>query len=173
MAKVKEEIPSIIPEAERIEEIEKEVRFHVARIGKPYTIVTKKQVRTVPPKFKDSAEEKNWQMNEIRKCIEGDGIMSGKMYFWYNYCWLRDPERGKIRPDFRVIDLEWFKILEECQASKEWGVVSVKRRRIGASWRAGLQCQLRPCRGSDLQCNHRTGWCWRCLKWLESRSKRR
>jgi hypothetical protein len=57
------------------------------------------------------------------------------MYFYYNYCNIQDIERGKILPDFRVADHAWFKLIEECQASREWGVICVKRRRVGASWK--------------------------------------
>ena len=61
--------------------------------------------------------------------------MSPKMYFWYNYVKIWDVEQDKIfRPDFRVCQQEWFQHIEDVQASKEWGLICVKRRRVGASW---------------------------------------
>lgn len=136
MKKEDDAIPGIIPQNEYRDDLEKDVLYHVARIGETRK-VSKKITRTEQlTKFDDKRQALDFQLDEIRKCIEGDGIMSGKMYFWYNYCWLRDPERGKIRPDFRTVDLDWFETIEKCQKSKEWGLVTIKRRRVGASWKA-------------------------------------
>lgn len=60
--------------------------------------------------------------------------MSGKMYFWYNYVKLQDVEFGLSRPDFRVCQQYWFDEIQKAQDSREWGLIGVKRRRIGASW---------------------------------------
>jgi hypothetical protein len=61
--------------------------------------------------------------------------MCGKMYFYFNYVFIKNLGSGKIRPEFRVCDSEWFKLIEECNESREWGIVCVKRRRAGMSWK--------------------------------------
>jgi hypothetical protein len=142
------EIPGIIPLNEYIPEIEKDVAYHVRRIGDVRKVVKKIERAEYPTKFSDKREELDFQLQEIKRCIHGHGQLSGKMYFWYNYCMLRDPERGKIRPDFRTIDLEWFEHIEKLQASKEYGMVTIKRRRVGASWKAAADalhdCTFKP-----------------------------
>lgn len=75
-----------------------------------------------------------WTTEEIRRCKEGYNGLCGKMYFYLNYCWIQEIGR-KIRPRFRVIDSEWFRFVEACQKSKEWSIICVKRRRVGASWK--------------------------------------
>lgn len=77
-----------------------------------------------------------YKKREINKIINGDGdAMCGKMYFWFRYCKIKNIKGGAIIPEYRVADNEWFKLIEECQESEEWGVVCVKRRRVGASWK--------------------------------------
>lgn len=75
-----------------------------------------------------------WAKEEVRRCKEGHNGMCGKMYFYFNYCWIEAGSK-KIRPQYRVVDNEWFKLVEACQKSNEWGIICVKRRRVGASWK--------------------------------------
>ena len=86
------------------------------------------------PEYKTPEEKKIFWHEQIRRCKEGHDGMSGKMYFFYNFCYI-ESLNGKIRPQFRVIDNEWFKFVEAAQKSREWGIVCVKRRRVGASWK--------------------------------------
>lgn len=132
MAKEKEDHPGFIPENERKPELEKEVEYYVALAGEQPK-VKKKYTRNKPFTSKDHREVLDWRMDEIRKCRFGDDGLNGKMYFWLNYATLRDADRGKIAPDFRTIDKTWFEFVEEVQKTKEYGIVSIKRRRIGAS----------------------------------------
>lgn len=78
----------------------------------------------------------DWEVEEIRRCINGFDGMCGKMYFYFNYCYIIDNKRGKILPDFRTVDNEWFKLIESCRKENSgYGVVCVKRRRGGFSWK--------------------------------------
>jgi hypothetical protein len=92
----------------------------------------------IPNKFASVFEQEQWEMEEIRRCKHGHNGMCGKMYFWFNYCKIKDVERGRISPDFRVCDAEWFKLIESCRPGGDnqgKGVVCVKRRRAGFSWK--------------------------------------
>lgn len=132
----KEAQPGYVPENERTEALEKEVRYFLSLVP-PQPKVTKKYTRNrTPEKFRDKREELDYQMQEIQRCVSGYDGLNAKMYFWLNYATLRDVDRGKIPPDFRTIDKTWFEFVEEVQNSKEYGIVSIKRRRIGASVRA-------------------------------------
>jgi hypothetical protein len=135
MVKKEEDQPGYVPLNERKDELEKEVKYFLSLVPEQPK-VTKRYSRNTPLTFKDKREEQEWQMLEIQKCQTGFDGLCGKMYFWLNYATLRDVDRGKIAPDFRTIDKTWFEFLEEQQKSKEWGIVSIKRRRIGASVRA-------------------------------------
>lgn len=86
------------------------------------------------PKFKSDYEQEKWEREEVRRCVNGYNGITGKMYFFFNYCYMLDVDRGRIRPDFRVCDNEWFNTLEQC-SKDNWGLVCVKRRRVGASWK--------------------------------------
>lgn len=91
------------------------------------------------PRELSPAELKSWYIEEIRRCKEGHNGMCGKMYFFFNYCWIQG-QKKKERPHFRVIHNEWFKFIEACQKSNGWGIICVKRRRIGASWMEASDC---------------------------------
>lgn len=134
MAKATEEMPGFIPENERKPELEKEVEFHLATAIKHPHNTKRYTSKKYPEKFADKREEYDYQVEEVRRLIEGYDGLCGKAYGWLHYAKMRDPERGKISPDFRVCQSEWFKFIEEHQASKSRGIVAVKRRRIGCSW---------------------------------------
>jgi hypothetical protein len=96
-------------------------------------------VRTVRPKFKYKLEEKAWEREEVRRCIEGHDGMCGKMYFYFNYCFIKNIERGFIRPEFRQVDSAWFELIHLTEPDQKYathGIVCVKRRRAGFSWKA-------------------------------------
>jgi hypothetical protein len=136
MNKKPEDQPGYVSENERTPELEKEVQYYLS-LAPPQPKVSKIYTRNNPPsKFKDKREELEYQFSEIHRCVNGYDGLNGKMYFWLNYATLRDVDRGKIVPDFRTIDKTWFEFVEEQQKSKEYGIVSIKRRRIGASVRA-------------------------------------
>ena len=136
MSKKKDDfIPGVVPENERKPELEKDVRYYTSMAGYQPK-VNKLYTRTDIPVFKDKREQVEWEISEINRCQNGYDGLNGKMYFWFNYVALRDIDRGKIKPDFRTIDKTWFEFVEEQQKSKEYGIVSIKRRRIGASVRA-------------------------------------
>ncbi len=130
-----EERVEIISENERLFELEKDVEYYLTVAPPPRKVSTQKHTRLVLEHFNDSADQLSWELEEIRKCKEGADGMSPKMYFYYNYCWILNIEEGKIPPEFRVADDEWFDFVQEQQASKKWGIVCVKRRRVGASWK--------------------------------------
>jgi hypothetical protein len=91
--------------------------------------------RSLQPRFLSPYEQEKWELEEIRRCIQGHGVMNGKMYFYFNHCWIKDNDRGKIQPDFRVCDLEWFELMYWATRRNK-GVACVKRRRAGFTWKA-------------------------------------
>jgi len=135
MSKDREEIPGIIPENEWIEELEKDVAYYNSIAIKP-KFVSKKiyTPNKYPEKFKDKREELDFQMQEISRIINGYDSLSGKGYSWLHYGKLRDPEKGKILPQFRAIQEEYFQKIESIQKNPGRGIVGYKRRRVGYSW---------------------------------------
>lgn len=122
-----------IPKHQWIPEYEEEVARYVSIAGNlPKNDILYEYAKQ--PVGLDSYGTIRWAKEEIRRCIEGHNGMCGKMYFYFNYCFIQTIGK-KIRPKFRVIDNEWFKFVEACQKSNEWGIICVKRRRVGASWK--------------------------------------
>ncbi len=148
MSKPSEATPGEIPKNEWKEELEKEVDYYTALAG-PQRRVTKKYTTNIQPtKFADKREEDEYKLEEIRRLVNGYDGLCGKMYGWLHYAKIRDPERGKISPDFRTRDLAWFEKVEENQKSRGRGIVKIKRRRCGASqkaaWDAEHDCMTTP-----------------------------
>lgn len=126
----------VIDPKDYIPELEEEVKRYMLTSGtRPKNEVLYEHV-TIPAIGKDMSkfDFNIWGREEIKRCREGWNGMCGKMYFYFNYCWIEDADK-KIRPRFRVVDNEWFKLVEACQKSNEWGIICVKRRRVGASWK--------------------------------------
>lgn len=144
----KDERVGIIPESERIAELESEVAFHLARalngnpkskeFWRPSLKVEKKYQHIVYPDFKptETRERVEWEMEEIRRCVQGYDGLPGKYYYYFNHVWIKDKAKGKIRPEFRAADLDWFKFLESLAPGK--GAVCIKRRQVGMSWKAAV-----------------------------------
>ena len=130
----KDDIPYIVPPSQYDPELEKEVRRYLDEVV-PLPFNDTLYERTPKPKFKNAYEKELWEREEIRRCRNGYKGLCGKMYFYFNYGWIQKIEGGRIQPEFRVVDHEWFKFVEECQESKGWGIVCIKRRRVGASWK--------------------------------------
>lgn len=123
----------LIPESEYEPDLEQRVKEYM--LISPVLPENKLKYQYVTiPEFKDSEQYKAFWKEQVRRCKEGFEGMAGKMYFFFNFCYI-ESLKGKIRPQFRVIDNEWFKFVESCQRSREWGIVCVKRRRVGASWK--------------------------------------
>lgn len=123
----------VVPESERLHDLEQRVKEYMA-ISDTLPENKIKYTHLKTPEFKTPEEHKVFWLEQFRRCKEGYNGMCGKMYFFYNFCYM-ESLRGRIRPEFRVIDNEWFKFIEACQKSREWGIVCVKRRRVGASWK--------------------------------------
>lgn len=123
-----------IPENEYSSELEDKVKYYLSVTPSlPKNEV--KPRRAQMPNVSDPYEQNVWCREEFRRCREGHFGYTGKFYFWYNYCKIWDIERGQMFfPDFRMCQVEWFKQITEVEDSKEWGLICVKRRRIGASW---------------------------------------
>ena len=123
----------IIPKKDYIPELEEQVKRYMSiSINLPEN--KKKYQHVDIPRDLDKLAFRKWASEQIRRCKEGHDGMVGKMYFYYNFCYIQGQKR-KQRPDFRVIDNEWFRLVEACQKSNEWGIICVKRRRVGASWK--------------------------------------
>lgn len=100
--------------------------------------IKKKRVEQ-PKKFDSVLDQKAWEREEVRRIIEGHNGMCGKMYFYFTYCWIKNISGGFIRPDYRVCDSAWFELIESTRPSGKYrghGIVCVKRRRAGFSWKA-------------------------------------
>jgi hypothetical protein len=146
MAKEHEDIPGVIPENEFQPELEKDVEYYYSIAEKP-TFISKKRYtpNKYPDKFKDTREETDYQLSEIQKLIHGADGLCGKGYGWLHYAKLRDPERGKISPEFRVKQEEYFRKVEALQTTEKGkGIVGFKRRRWGFSW-AGAWDDMHDC----------------------------
>ncbi len=139
----------VIPLNERVEALEAEVAYHLAKalrkeasnpkeFFRPNFRVNKKYTHIVYPEFKphETRERKDWEMEEIRRCIHGYDGLPGKYYYYFNHVRIKDKARGKIRPDFRAADLDWFLFLEKVQSQVGKGIVCIKRRQVGMSWKA-------------------------------------
>lgn len=124
-----------IPKAQYRPELEEQVA-HLMAITPKRPINTIKHERVKVPVFNTVAEKIAWVKEERRRCIEGHNGMVGKMYFFYNYVKMENLSHGKISPEYREVDNQWFHFLETCQKSKDFGVICVKRRRVGMSWKA-------------------------------------
>ena len=124
---------TLIPRNEYIDDLEEIVQSSTRDayyLPKNDVLYTKEEI----PDFDNPREQQEWEFEQVRRCIEGYKGMSGKMYFFYHFCKIRNLSRGAISPQFRVCQNEWFSKIEEAQNSEEWGLVCVKRRRVGASW---------------------------------------
>lgn len=125
----------VIPVSDYIPEVEEKVKFYLSR-SHTWEQNTIKYKRVEIPEFESKNEQELWEKEEIRRCKKGHDGMAGKMYFFFHYCKIkRLGGGGRISPDFRVVDNEWFKLIEACQKSNEWGIICTKRRRVGASWK--------------------------------------
>jgi hypothetical protein len=138
MAKEEENLARVRP-GDYIDEVEQKVKLETARIlaaGVPR--VDKKYTHIEFPDFgKDLKAKLDWEIEEIRRCQDGYDGLPSKYYFYFNHCFIKNKDRGKIRPDFRTMDLEWFKFLERVENTKPVkGIVCVKRRQVGMSWKA-------------------------------------
>lgn len=137
MAKEEEEKAGIIPKADYDERLETEVAYHVARInaGNPFR-VTKKYSHIEIPDFgsKDYSDKRNWEMEEIRRCLEGYDGMVGRYYFYFNHARIKHKSRGKIRPDFRATQMHFSAAKDRIIKTPGKGLVMIKRRQVGMSW---------------------------------------
>ena len=140
MAEIKDDDKVVvIPLKDRDPELEKRVRYFVNNTPDlPRNDILHTRVKI--PKFSDSWAKERWEVEEIRRCQQGHDGMSGKMYMWFNYGWIKNLTGGKIKPEFRVADDTWFNEITDAEASHEWGLICVKRRRAGFSWKAALDC---------------------------------
>jgi hypothetical protein len=127
----KEDIPLIIPYNERDPALEEKVSFY-NELTPEFPRNTKKILRTIAPDTRDEYEVEVYQLEEIRRIREGHFGLSPKNYFFLNYC-LLDTMEGFRKPQFKVCQQEFINAIESAQKSQKDGLISVKRRRIGAS----------------------------------------
>jgi hypothetical protein len=118
-----------------VPELEEKVAHWMA-ITPNYPVNKVKHERVKIPVFQTVAEKKAFVKEERRRCVQGHNGMCGKMYFFFNYCKMENLKHGKISPEYREADNQWFAFLEACQKSRDWGIICVKRRRVGMSWKA-------------------------------------
>lgn len=133
MNKVKDEVV-VISNKDRIPELEEQVARYMQIIKTiPENKIKYNRVNT--PSFKNDTERISWEKEQIKRCRFGYNGMTGKMYFWFNFCYIKNLSGGKIAPEFRNCDNHWYSDVESAKQSNE-GIVCVKRRRAGFSWKA-------------------------------------
>jgi hypothetical protein len=124
----------VIPEEDRIQELEEKVQYYMETTPEsPRNTILYRPTKR--PDFTSNTDRKIWERTEIERCRKGFNGLTGKNYFYINYCYMQHGARGKILPDFRVADKMWWDLMHECQTSNQYGIVCVKRRRVGASWK--------------------------------------
>lgn len=127
----------LIPLDERLPELEDKVRYFMSITADlPHNDI--KFTRARMPAFASEAEKQAYEDEEMDRCEFGYKGMCGKMYMYFNYCWIKNISGGRIAPEYRVVDNEWFKTIEDVQKTVGEGIVCVKRRRVGASWKEAL-----------------------------------
>lgn len=130
----------LIKKEDYVPELEERVKRYMDVIPpQPVNKILHKRV-VIPPRFASDQEKEEWEFEEIRRIREGHNGMCPKMYFWFNYCFIKNIKGGKIEPEYRVADNEWFNAITEAEESEGWGLVCVKRRRAGFSWKAACDC---------------------------------
>jgi len=115
-----------------------DIDFYVSEAEKIFPKFEKKPERIKTPKFDNQTVKKVWEKEQIRRCIEGYDGITGKMYFYYNFCHIKNISGGIIKPEFRGADALWFHLIESCgpnQYNEGQGVICLKRRRSGFSWK--------------------------------------
>lgn len=134
MAEEKQDVVSLIPASERVPDLEAQVARYLQIIN---IIPENKKIRTriSAPIFKNDVDQTIWEQEQIKRCLHGYDGITGKMYFWFNFCFIKNLKGGRIPPEFRNCDSYWFSELEDAKNKGE-GVVCVKRRRAGFSWKA-------------------------------------
>ena len=119
---------------------EEDIDAYIEAAKKVFPVVKKKPNRVdLNQEFNSSNQKLSWENEQIRRCIYGFGGISGKMYFYYHFCWIQNVEEGIIRPEFRVLDAVWFRLLDDCSPGERMegqGLICLKRRRSGFSWKA-------------------------------------
>lgn len=126
-----------VPFDQRLPELEEQVKRYMSlSIDLPINEKKYKRV-SIPKRFSSDIEKNKFHLQEISRCRNGHDGMNGKMYFWYNYVFIEalGDSGGKIRPDYRVADHMWFDAIQNA-SSNQRGLVCVKRRRAGFSWKA-------------------------------------
>jgi hypothetical protein len=134
VAKQFEEVAEIISENDYQTDLEKEVEYYYSIAEKPSFISTKRYTADIhPSSFKDKREESEYWIEQIRRMRQGYDGLSAKGYGWIQFAKMRDPEKGKIGPEFRVRQEEFFRKVTDLQANPGRGLVGFKRRRFGFS----------------------------------------
>src|SRR5690606_34858300 len=128
MGKEQEENLAIVRTGDYIDEVEEKVMLEYNRIiasGQGvYPKRTKKYIYTEHPDFGDDIKAaREWRFNEIHKCIYGDGDIPGEYYYYLNHPKIKSKVKGKIRPEFRTTDLEWYKFRADVLKTVGDGIV--------------------------------------------------
>lgn len=131
-----EERVTVIPEKDRIPELEEQVQ-HYMRITEDLPRNEKVYKRLTIPKFENKFDQIAWEREEIRRIKKGHDGMSGKMYLYFHYCWIKNLKGGRIKPEFRVADAKFFDEIDIAKREQSGNVI-IKRRRAGASWKIAL-----------------------------------
>lgn len=129
-----DDLPGIIPLSERNDELEERVKYFLTIAPQPGRVSNIIHTRNLIENFKNPTDQLMWELEEIRRCRQGYAGMSPKMYFYFHYCAMINITEGKIFPTYRVAQDDWFDHIQTQQNSKKYGVICVKRRRVGASW---------------------------------------
>jgi len=92
------------------------------------------------PKVIGTLAHEDWWNEQFNRCLNGyktGGIfITGRYYYYLNFCIIYTVKRGPHAPDYVDLDLEFFNTVE--QAKKEYkGIITLKARRRGLSFKMG------------------------------------
>jgi hypothetical protein len=134
MSKEQKDNVRVIEFDQRLPELEELVKYYTQNTPDlPWNEILHKRV--VIQDFEDLNQKRAFEIEEVKRCKYGHEGMCGKMYFYFNYIYIQNLKGGKIFPEYRQADNEWFARIEDAQKSEEYGFICVKRRRAGASWK--------------------------------------
>lgn len=124
-------------------DVDERVKLYLDKIDKVERS-TYKPMEFKIPYFTTRHEQREWEMEQIRRTRYGHEGISGMMYM-YTYFWkMKSKKGGLISPEFRRCNSEFFNLIESCLYGEhpdgiygdntQKGVILIGRRRWGKSY---------------------------------------
>jgi len=120
------------------DEVEAKIRYHLGAIGEVWQNRVLHTRVEIPDFNGDADQESSWWIEERRRCIKGHNGMTGKHYFYFHHCTIKHSNGARTFPEYRRADADFYARIESHLRgeNKGWGLLGLKRRRMGASWKA-------------------------------------